>query len=86
MQFAPDEVPPIIAPFIEAEAVPESVISVTPPCIVVAVTDAPLLKANNPPDAAVPPPTNVPAFTPFVINATSTVVSTVTVNVFEYML
>lgn len=89
MQLEPDEDPPIIAPFTDAEAVPESVIKFTPLApdwIVVDVTETPLFKENNPPAAAVPPPTNVPAFARFVIRATSTVVSTVTVNVFEYML
>ena len=46
----------------------------------------PFERLNPPPAAAVPPPTNVPTFAAFVTNATSTFVSTVTVNVFEYML
>jgi hypothetical protein len=46
----------------------------------------PLLSGNVPPNAAVPPPTNVPAFAALVTNATLTFISTVTVNVFEYML
>jgi hypothetical protein len=46
----------------------------------------PLLSGNVPPNAAVPPPTNVPALAALVTNATSTFISTVTVKVFEYML
>jgi len=85
MQFEAAEDPPIIAPLTDAEAVPESVIKFAPfapAWIVVDVTDTLLFKANNPPLAAVPPPTNVPKFARFVISATSTVVSMVIVKLF----
>jgi hypothetical protein len=48
-----------------------------------AVTTTPLVSANVPPAAAVPPPTNVPAFDVFVIRFTLTSMSMVTVKVLE---
>ena len=42
-----------------------------------------LPKVNEPPRAAVPPPTNVPALAAFVMRATLTLVSMVTVKLLE---